>query len=49
MAQQLLNRQRVLLAWPHDTQDTEFLAAAERRGGRRRAPAFAVGLGEARG
>ena len=49
MAQQLLNRERVLLAWPHGTQDTEFWRRPSAAVGAAVLKAFAVGLGAARG
>ena len=49
MAQQLLSRERVLLAWPRDTHDSEFWRQPSAEVGAAVLAAFAVGLGQARG
>ena len=49
MAQQLLGRERVLLAWPRDTQDTVFWRQPSAEVGAAVLNAFAVCLGEAKG
>ena len=49
MAQQLLSRERVLLAWPHNTHDSEFWRQPSAEVGTAVLNAFAVGLGEANG
>ena len=49
MAQQLLSRERVLLAWPHNTHDSEFWRQPSAEVGTAVLTAFAVGLGEANG
>ena len=49
MAQQLLSRERVLLAWPHNTHDSEFWRQPSAEVGTAVLTAFAVSLGEANG
>ena len=49
MAQQLLGRERVLLAWPRDTEDTVFWRQPSTEVGTAVLTAFAVGLGKAHG
>ena len=49
MAQQLLGRERVLLAWPRDTKDTVFWRQPSTEVGTAVLTAFAVGLDKAHG